>query len=203
MATSGPLSGPYPDDWTDPFINPRPITPAAVAPFSAAQLGAMAWHPPIFPGDWTSFPPSTSPPDGLASNRPRQHAPASAWGLGLTRNHLSRRSGNLPLQVHRGRSTISAACSRTTRRCSSDCFRPRSEQTRTQIQRRRLQAGSSPQPARPRRRRCRECPAPCPHRHGRYHKPFVRRLRNCRTRSQRLAWFRTARHWLQPTVRRR
>jgi hypothetical protein len=58
---SGPLGGPYPDDWTDPFINPRPIAPAAIAPFSAAQLGAMAWHPPIFPGDWASLPASNFP----------------------------------------------------------------------------------------------------------------------------------------------
>jgi hypothetical protein len=41
----GSLGGPYPDDWTDPFINPRPIAPAAIASFLAAQLGAMAWHP--------------------------------------------------------------------------------------------------------------------------------------------------------------
>jgi hypothetical protein len=58
---SGPLGASYPDDWTDPFLNPRPIAPAAIAPFSAASLGAMAWHPPIFPGDWASSPPSNLP----------------------------------------------------------------------------------------------------------------------------------------------
>jgi hypothetical protein len=56
---SGPLGGPpYPDYWTDPFFNSRAIAPAAPAPFSAAQLGAMAWHPPIFPGDASTFAPS-------------------------------------------------------------------------------------------------------------------------------------------------
>jgi hypothetical protein len=46
---SGPLGGPpYPDYWSDPFINSRAIAPENPAPFSAAQLGAMAWHPPIF-----------------------------------------------------------------------------------------------------------------------------------------------------------
>jgi hypothetical protein len=60
---NGPIGGtPYPNDWTDPFINPRasalnPVA-SAPAPFSAAQLGAMAWHPPIFPGDWPKFVPN-------------------------------------------------------------------------------------------------------------------------------------------------
>jgi Restriction endonuclease fold toxin 7 len=59
---SGPLGGPpYPDYWTDPFINSRAIAPAAPAPFSAAQLGAMAWHPPIFPGDASTFAPGNFP----------------------------------------------------------------------------------------------------------------------------------------------
>jgi hypothetical protein len=52
----------YPSDWTDPFINLRAAAPnpfaSAPAPFSAAQLGAMAWHPPIFPGDWSTFVPN-------------------------------------------------------------------------------------------------------------------------------------------------
>jgi hypothetical protein len=65
---SGPLGGPpYPDYWTDPFINSRAIAPAAPAPFSAAQIGAMAWHPPIFPGDASTFAPS--------------NFPAAAWSL--------------------------------------------------------------------------------------------------------------------------
>ena len=52
----------YPGDWTDPFVNSRATTPDPLAsgpvPFSAAQLGAMAWRPPIFPGDWSSFVPN-------------------------------------------------------------------------------------------------------------------------------------------------
>jgi hypothetical protein len=62
-AQNGPLGGPpYPDYWSDPFINSRAVASlAAPAPFSAAQLGAMAWHPPIFPGDWARFPASTFP----------------------------------------------------------------------------------------------------------------------------------------------
>jgi hypothetical protein len=58
----------YPDYWTDPFINPRPTAPnpvaSAPAPFSAAQLGAMAWHPPIF------LPPNPFSPENI---------PASVW----------------------------------------------------------------------------------------------------------------------------
>jgi len=56
---------PYPGDWTDRFINSRATTPdplaSVPAPFSAAQLGAMAWRPPIFPGDWSSFVPNNFP----------------------------------------------------------------------------------------------------------------------------------------------
>jgi hypothetical protein len=60
---NGPYDGtPYPNDWTDPFINLRAAAPnpfaSAPAPFSAAQLGAKAWHPPLFPGDWSAFVPS-------------------------------------------------------------------------------------------------------------------------------------------------
>jgi hypothetical protein len=82
---SRPLGGPYPDDWTDPFVNPRAIAPAAIAPFSAAQLGAMAWHPPIFPGDWASSPasnfpqtawPAPVPPTASISNTDLTAAPA-------------------------------------------------------------------------------------------------------------------------------
>jgi hypothetical protein len=59
---NGPLGGPpYPDYWNDPFINSRAVAPATPAPFSAAQLGAMAWHPPIFPGDWARFFASAAP----------------------------------------------------------------------------------------------------------------------------------------------
>ncbi len=73
----GPPGDPAnPDYWTDPFINPPGIAPTAPAPFSAAQLGAMAWHPPIFPGDWTSFPPSTFPAAlGLSPSMPPAASP--------------------------------------------------------------------------------------------------------------------------------
>jgi hypothetical protein len=71
-----PPGGPAnPDYWTDPFINPNPFAPAAPAPFSAAHLGAMAWHPPIFPGDWTSFPTSTFPVPGLSPPIPPAASP--------------------------------------------------------------------------------------------------------------------------------
>jgi SCP1.201-like deaminase len=59
-----------PYDWTDPFLNSRTATPNPVtnapAPFSAAALGAMAWHPPIFlngssAGALTDFSASTWP----------------------------------------------------------------------------------------------------------------------------------------------
>jgi hypothetical protein len=73
----GPPGGPAnPSYWADPFINPNPFAPAAPAPFSAAQLGAMAWHPPIFPGNWTSLPPSTFPALGLSPPMP---SAASPW----------------------------------------------------------------------------------------------------------------------------
>ena len=97
-------------------------------------------------------------------SRPRQPGP--------TRNHPSRRSGNLPLQAHRGRSTISVDCSRMTRRSPPDCFRTRSDQT--QVQRGRSEANSCPTAVRPRRRRCRACPAPRLRRDGRHrssHRP--------------------------------
>ncbi len=35
----------------------------------------MAWHPPIFPGDWTSFPPSTFPALGLSPPMPPAASP--------------------------------------------------------------------------------------------------------------------------------
>jgi hypothetical protein len=72
----------YPNDWTDPFINLRAAAPnpfaSVPAPFSAAQLGAMAWHPPIFPGDWSTFVPSifSTVPWPQQSNLPA--APTSA-----------------------------------------------------------------------------------------------------------------------------
>jgi hypothetical protein len=70
-----PLSGPggaYPYNWTDPFINSRAAIPnpvaSAPAPFSAAALGAMAWHPPIF----LNGPAATAPGDFSASTWPQQ-----------------------------------------------------------------------------------------------------------------------------------
>ncbi len=76
----GPGGGaPYPNDWTDPFINSRAAGPNPVAsvpaPFSAASLGAMAWHPPIFPGDWSTFVPNnfsaaTWPPQPISPAAP-------------------------------------------------------------------------------------------------------------------------------------
>jgi hypothetical protein len=70
-----PLSGPggaYPYNWTDPFINSRAAIPnpvaSAPAPFSAAALGAMAWHPPIF----LNGPSATAPGDFSASTWPQQ-----------------------------------------------------------------------------------------------------------------------------------
>jgi hypothetical protein len=74
---NGPGGGrPYPNDWTDPFINLRASGPAvnAPAPFSAAQLGAMAWHPPIFPGDWLAPVPNNFP----AGTWPQQSNPPAA-----------------------------------------------------------------------------------------------------------------------------
>jgi hypothetical protein len=82
-AQNGPLGGPlYPDYWNDPFINSRAVAPlAAPAPFSAAQLGAMAWHPPIFPGDWARFPAGTFPKTlGLSPPIPSA-APTSSTNL--------------------------------------------------------------------------------------------------------------------------
>jgi hypothetical protein len=60
---TGPGGGaPYPYNWTDPFINSRTATPnpvtSAPAPFTAAALGAMAWHPPIFLNDPSAVAPS-------------------------------------------------------------------------------------------------------------------------------------------------
>jgi hypothetical protein len=66
-------------DWTNPFINSRTAIPnpvaSAPAPFSAAALGAMAWHPPIFlngpsapaPG---GFPAATWPQQPFAPGGP-------------------------------------------------------------------------------------------------------------------------------------
>jgi hypothetical protein len=70
---SGPGGGAsYPYDWTDPFINSRTATPnpvtSAPAPFTAAALGAMAWHPPIF----LNGPSATAPSDFTASTWPQQ-----------------------------------------------------------------------------------------------------------------------------------
>jgi hypothetical protein len=52
-------------DWTDPFINLRASAPnpfaSAAAPFTAAHLGAMAWHPPIFSDEWPTFVPNNLP----------------------------------------------------------------------------------------------------------------------------------------------
>jgi hypothetical protein len=67
---TGPSGGaPNPYNWTDPFINSRTAVPnpvaSAPAPFSAAALGAMAWHPPIFLNG-----PSTAAPSNL---------PAATW----------------------------------------------------------------------------------------------------------------------------
>jgi hypothetical protein len=70
---SGPGGGAsYPYDWTDPFINSRtaalnPVT-SAPAPFSAAALGAMAWHPPIF----LNGPAAAAPSDFTAGTWPQQ-----------------------------------------------------------------------------------------------------------------------------------
>src|ERR1700730_19336386 len=74
----GAFGSSYPNDWTDPLINLRAAGPnpfaCAPAPFSAAQLGAMAWHPPIFPGDWSSF---SSAPWPQQSNLPAGPTSAS------------------------------------------------------------------------------------------------------------------------------
>jgi hypothetical protein len=64
---TGPAGGSsYPYDWTDPFINLRAATPnpfaSAPDPFTAAALGAMAWHPPIFLNNG-----STSVPSNLSA----------------------------------------------------------------------------------------------------------------------------------------
>jgi hypothetical protein len=75
---NGAFGSSYPNDWTDPFINLRAAGPnpsaSAPAPFSAAQLGAMAWHPPIFPGDWSTF---SSAPWPQQSNLPAGPTSAS------------------------------------------------------------------------------------------------------------------------------
>jgi hypothetical protein len=91
---SGPLGGPpYPDYWSDPFINSRAIAPAAPAPFSAAQIGAMAWHPPIFPGDASSFAPSNFP----AAARSQQPAPSAATSLSWPYAGLFSRDPSIPV----------------------------------------------------------------------------------------------------------
>ncbi len=62
---TGPFGGPAnPDYWTDPFTNQHTVAPVTPAPFSAAQLGAMAWHPPVF------LPPNPFSPANI---------PASKW----------------------------------------------------------------------------------------------------------------------------
>jgi hypothetical protein len=75
---NGAFGSSYPNDWTDPLINLRAAGPnpfaCAPAPFSAAQLGAMAWHPPIFPGDWSTF---SSAPWPQQSNLPAGPTSAS------------------------------------------------------------------------------------------------------------------------------
>jgi hypothetical protein len=165
---SGPLGGPYPDDWTDPFINPRPIAPAAIAPFSAAQLGAMAWHPPIFPGDWASLPPSNFPgagwpapvlPAGSNSNNDLTAAPT--WPDPQS-PYLSPGPSAAP-GAPRSRDNLGELLSRDP--SFPLCFRIRSDQTRAQCCR--PEADFSPQPARPRRPRSRTCPPPRPRRDGR------------------------------------
>jgi hypothetical protein len=100
---TGPGGGaPYPYDWTDPFINARAAAlgpPAsAPAPFTAAALGAMAWHPPIFlsngptsvPGNpsataWPQQPVSPGGPFGAGSSAsvPTTGAPVAPYTLGL------------------------------------------------------------------------------------------------------------------------
>jgi hypothetical protein len=70
----------YPGDWTDPFVNLRTAAPnpfaSAAAPFSAAQLGAMAWHPPIFPNSAWQFPLPTPAP----ANVPQIDTPPGLLG---------------------------------------------------------------------------------------------------------------------------
>jgi hypothetical protein len=88
--SSIPGSPPYPNYWTDPFINLRAAAPnpfaAAPAPFSAAQLGALAWQPPIFPGDWANLPASNFPstawptPPAPAPDSTSRTDPAAAPG---------------------------------------------------------------------------------------------------------------------------
>jgi SCP1.201-like deaminase len=72
----------YPYDWTDPFINSRAATlnpvASAPAPFSAAQLGAMAWHPPIFLNGPSTFVPSNLP----ATAWPQQPFPPAGPNAG-------------------------------------------------------------------------------------------------------------------------
>jgi hypothetical protein len=109
---NGSLGGPsYPDYLTDPFA-PNPVT-SVPSPFSAAQLGAMAWYPPIFPGDWSTFVPNNLPAAAWRPSRSRLHPRPSPISrphrVGLTLNRSSRRSRNFPLQRHRDRSAILAA----------------------------------------------------------------------------------------------
>jgi hypothetical protein len=61
-----PRNGPAdPGYWNDPFINTPATSTNPFAnvppPWSAARLGAMAWHPPIFLGDPSTFVPSNFP----------------------------------------------------------------------------------------------------------------------------------------------
>jgi len=86
---SGPGGGAsYPYNWTDPFINSRTAIPnpvaSAPAPFSAAALGAMAWHPPIFlsPDPSTWLPPPATFPNPFGQSRPAVNALPTDFGTG-------------------------------------------------------------------------------------------------------------------------
>jgi hypothetical protein len=72
----------YPYDWTDPFINARaaafgPLA-SAPAPSTAASLGAMALHPPIFLNNG----PSSFPGNPSGTAWPQPFSPGGLFGAG-------------------------------------------------------------------------------------------------------------------------
>ena len=92
--------------------------------------------------DWASFPPSNLPTTAWPQRVPPAFSTpqtdlttAPAWP---DPQSPFASLGQPAAQAPRGRSTISVACSRMTRRSPSDCFRTRSD--RTQVQRRRSEA---------------------------------------------------------------
>jgi len=168
---------------------PRPIRSRAF-PHPSRPRSSARWHGARRSFRATgraSFPIISPQPRGRSRFRRQSRPPGPTSQLhqaGPTLSRFSPSSRNLPLQRHRGRLIIPAACFRATRRSPSGagCFRTRSGRTR--IRPRRSEGDLSRRAAASHRRGRWACPALRQRQVGQHLHRGPRRSRSCKTRSR-------------------